>query len=528
MVPVKKPGRPLSACPHLHNQLCGCSSVTAAIPRKQKCHCGTGASTGPPLAVQPRPVLSAIPDIPSPTKVTFRVQKPPLSSRPGSRKQSYDLSSLERMDASSVNIAQYQTSATQPVVGQALNGNSNIATNGSYVNGLHRPRLNGGIQDPTIQSQYLDLSFPHSPTNGEYLSGYLASGSAIFASDGSHLQPETQVEATLEDVIASSNASCCATKAETSNHTVIFEPEQFERPGSKGKSELPGASLILSKVTPEAPVSNGRSETQHYLFSGNFPNTQDFYPSFAPQTTIYEYPASYGSYQQPLQPLQWHRDFRSNTYAQSTLQSEMMNDLTGFNGDTIPPTPKTQHLCSCGSTCQCIGCAAHPYNATTRNYVLSAYAMSHETSAPTSGEFSNGHTNGTPLPSTSDPHANGNGHTRNAGDEVSPPHGDTPSDSSTVDEQTLPASDYIFVNYPFSSEGCGGDTSNCPCGDECECIGCTIHRFDESSMALPSESWANEHIFTNGDDSGLLNGTSVKNEHLIDTFFDEPKRSCCG
>jgi hypothetical protein len=117
---------------------------------------------------------------------------------------------------------------------------------------------------------------------------------------------------------------------------------------------------------------------------------------------------------------------------------------------------------------------------------------------------------------------------RNSGEETSPPHTDTLSDSSTADEQILPASDYFFVNYPFSNDGCGGDTSNCPCGDDCECIGCTIHRFDESSMMLPSESWVNEHSFTNGDGTELLNGASVKDEHLIDEFTDEPKKSCCG
>jgi hypothetical protein len=36
---------------------------------------------------------------------------------------------------------------------------------------------------------------------------------------------------------------------------------------------------------------------------------------------------------------------------------------------------------------------------------------------------------------------------RNSGEETSPPH--TPSDSSTADEQILPASDYFFLNYPF-------------------------------------------------------------------------------
>jgi hypothetical protein len=157
--------------------------------------------------------------------------------------------------------------------------------------------------------------------------------------------------------------------------------------------------------------------------------------------------------------------------------------------------------------------------------------MSHEPSTSGTSDFTNGHTNGTAHPSAADPiaaHANANGLRHSNGEELSGPHADTPSDSSSAEEQSLPASDYFFVSYPFSSDGCGGDTNNCPCGDECECIGCTIHRFDESSMALPSESWANEHAFTNGEATELLNGTSVKDERLIDGLADEPKGSCCG
>lgn len=527
MVPVKKPGRPLSACPHLNNQLCGCSSVTAAIPRKQKCHCGTGASAVPQLAVQPRPVPSAISDIPSPTKVIFRVQKPSLLSRPGSRKQSYDLSNLERMDGSNINITSYQTPATQPALGQAIpNGHSKTPTNGSYTNGSQRPRSSSGIQDLLLPSQYPDLSFPLNHTNGEYLAGYPASLSATFTSDGPYLERETHGESSLEDIKASGGASCCAAKPGTSNGNMAFEPQPYEIINYEGGSRSSRAPPTSSTVTPEISIVNGQSKARHYPFTDSFSTSKDVYSSFAPQPTIYEYPASYGSYQHPLQPSQWRRDFMSNIYAQPMLEPEMMNGPATFGSD-IFPNLKTRHQCSCGDACQCIGCVAHPYNDATRKCVHSAYIMSHEPSSSVTGELINGRTNDTLFPSSSDPHANGNGHMHSSGEDISPPHGDTPSDSSTVEEQTLPASDYIFVNYPFYGDGCGGDTNNCPCGDECECIGCTIHRFDESSMALPSESWATEQMFTNGDGAELLKGITVKDENLIDELTDQPKKSCC-
>jgi hypothetical protein len=90
--------------------------------------------------------------------------------------------------------------------------------------------------------------------------------------------------------------------------------------------------------------------------------------------------------------------------------------------------------------------------------------------------------------STSDPYSNGNTPSVGNGngvmpmqpqtvDAVSSPTAHTPSSSTsgTGEEQSLSASDFFFVNYPFASDGCGGDTQSCPCGDDCQCLGCTIH-----------------------------------------------------
>jgi len=527
MVPVKKPGRPLSACPHLHNQLCGCSSVTAAIPRKQKCHCGTGASAGPQPTAQPRPVLSATPDIPSPTKSAFRVQKPPLASKPDGRKQSYDLSNLKRMDASNINITPYQASVTQPALSQALrNGHSTTATHDSYTNGSQRPQSSAGTQNPLLQSQYPDLSFLANLTNEAYSTGYPVAGSPIVASNGSYLGHETNGESSVAHIKASSSGSYCSAKSGIKNESLTFEQQSHETKDSISGPVSSGASSISTGITPETPIADGHSKAQQYPFTDNFPTSQDLYSSFVPQTTVYAYPSSYGSYQQPLQPSQWRKDAMFNTYTQPTLQPGMTDRLNTFVSD-ISPNLDTLHTCSCGDACQCIGCPAHPYNDATQNLVRSAYIHSRKPSTFSTNEFINDKTNSAGLPSSTDPHANGNGRMCDGGEETSPPHADTPSDSSTVDEQILPASDYFFVNYPFPSDVCGGDTKSCPCGDDCECVGCTIHRFGESNIVLPSESWVNEHSFTNGDGAELLNGISVKDEHLIDEFTDEPKKNCC-
>ena len=42
------------------------------------------------------------------------------------------------------------------------------------------------------------------------------------------------------------------------------------------------------------------------------------------------------------------------------------------------------------------------------------------------------------------------------------------------EEQTLSANDFFFVSYPFD-DTCGGEMASCPCGDDCQCLGCVIH-----------------------------------------------------
>jgi len=215
-------------------------------------------------------------------------------------------------------------------------------------------------------------------------------------------------------------------------------------------------------------MANMTSQSSHQFspqsgISSNIP----LYPQYLPQTTVYAYPPTYGSYQHPLQPSEWRQSVRANSYAQP--QAPLVSGDISFDAPINPTTLDTVHICSCGDTCQCIGCAAHPYNDATQNYVRSAWSsMAIDQPSSSNGIYTNGH---------SDSNGSMSIHTHGLGT-VSPPAAQTPSDtaSGNGDEQSLSASDFFFINYPFISEGCGGDTHNCPCGDDCQCLGCTIHR----------------------------------------------------
>jgi len=110
-------------------------------------------------------------------------------------------------------------------------------------------------------------------------------------------------------------------------------------------------------------------------------------------------------------------------------------------------TLDTVHTCGCGDTCQCIGCAAHPYNDATQEYVRSAYESMNQ--PPTNGNI-------TSQLTLTDP--------------ISALTAHTPSSTTfgNDEEQTpLYASDFVFGDV-LVLDG--------PCGAECECLVCTSHR----------------------------------------------------
>lgn len=142
----------------------------------------------------------------------------------------------------------------------------------------------------------------------------------------------------------------------------------------------------------------------------------------------------------------------------------------------------TAHHCGCGEGCQCIGCATHPYNTATQNYVRSAWNSMTEDSPKRhrhSDSVSTPSINGSyemPTPSNQSPISGSTPVMAKMEETASPATAHTPSDATSTlgEEMTLSANDFFFVSYPFG-DICEGEMANCPCGDGCQCIGCAIH-----------------------------------------------------
>ncbi|PQE17527.1 copper-sensing transcription factor protein [Rutstroemia sp. NJR-2017a BBW] len=432
MVPVRKPGRPLSACPHPKDQPCGCGSVTAAIPRKQACHCGTDTPVSTPPLIPQR--ANSTPDAASPTQLSFKVQKT-TSRPPSSRKQSFDPANLERMDLNQVNIMPFDQHAQriQMIPPSAYQMSSPPQSYGFAPQYPIMPQEFGGI--PSIPLQHPQMhNLGEIKTNGHTLSN----GSSI-----SEPQPQQSLP---------KSGGCCSSKKN--------QP-------------------LMPKPMPN-PINSQ---------NGFAMNSFSQFPA-----TVFTYPPTYGSYQNPLQPSAWAQGVRDMSFAQQPIPTAPL--AFDPNAAPISENLETVHTCGCGDACQCIGCAAHPYNDATQDYVRSAWASMQ---IDQSDAYPTGNVASLPL-QTQDIKEN----------PTSPPPA-TPSStaSGNAEEQTLSASDFFFVNYPFSSEeGCGGDTQSCPCGDDCECIGCTIHRGPE--IPCPGE----KDTCPCGDDCACI-GCSIHNLGVV-------------
>ncbi|RCI16828.1 hypothetical protein L249_2709 [Ophiocordyceps polyrhachis-furcata BCC 54312] len=417
MVPVRKPGRPLSSCPHPSSRACSCAAVTAAIPRKQKCRCGTsdGSDDGDAVSTS------------SPSKsAAFRVHKqgPP-------KPVPVDVAGLERMDAGQVNISY------RPAPVPVYRGLSLTPTDKSSFSSTEEPAL---------------PMFPYP------------------------VQPSTSTNG-CSPTPQNNGGGCCG--AATNGHPPVVNGSSADM---RSKATPDSSENAPPPVLPGV-VQQQQQQQQHPPSGQVLAPFQAIYP-YLSQPTIFNYPPQFGSFLQPLQPEQWKQFMAAMNLAHPAVTpfSFDMPATGSFGGGGTAPSNGaswTSHRCTCGDTCQCVGCAAHPYNEATQDYVRSAWNTMVEEGQKSrvDGDGAANAVDGGITPNgCCGPQNTTEAATGRADGALSPAAPQTPSDgtSGLGEEQTLSANDFFFVSYPFG-DTCAGDTASCPCGDDCQCIGCAIH-----------------------------------------------------
>lgn len=354
----------------------------------------------------------------------------------------------------------------------------------------------GSCCAPATQPQHLATeSARHTPTSS---TNSLASNGG----SGSGTTANTKSCCSGSPVSASSSSS---QKQQQQQHTMLkSESSVGGRPGSVSLSSIPRASTSGSTggsgdVKP--PMANGHVD--QYAAAAALQQQhgvtlvgQQVYPGFAQQgqqhqqhqhqahgaPAWYRYPPEYGTVTAPLQPSQWRSSLTVTAGPDASMFNAMQQGHQSYDAATIQQHQQHQqpqhpfevhngnlvdgddmHMCSCGDGCECVGCVAHPYNNATRDTVRSVWSMMDDSSSTSSTRTA---TVTTTLPA------------QTTVDSTSPSQQVfTPSASDTSgvsdDQVSLPAGDFLFVSY--SVMGCDGEGLTCPCGDDCQCVGCTIH-----------------------------------------------------
>ncbi|KAF4968921.1 hypothetical protein FZEAL_10323 [Fusarium zealandicum] len=450
MVPVRKPGRPLSSCPHPASRPCSCGRVTAAIPKKQQCRCGSSksAESPPPEPDNGDSTGESTPQ--SPASKTpgsgFRIQKTSSKSSDSSRRQSVDPAALHRMDPNMLNIMPAYDSLHQKPVAPLPDMSSYGSMGMTPAEGPFGPAV-------------YPMFHPQMPP-------------PLMSPDGpkATIAGPLPMAAQMPDQIkkpAAKVGSCCgggsaddASSVPTTTPSVP-SPPTTAKPKSCCSSDI--SSPKLDHKTETVPVSDVSTPTG--MMMSPFP-TPIMMPNgmyaYYPQPTVFTYPPQYGSYLQPLQPEQWRQVMASMTFAgQGGIPSPYgMPSAAPYHPpgttQTSHSSAGTSHQCSCGASCQCVGCAAHPYNEATQSYVRSAWQSMADDPQRVHAHGNPGYTHVNGHGNAEIPATNGSSASTVAAvgpveGTVSPAAPQTPSEAASglSEEQALSANDFFFVSYPF-------------------------------------------------------------------------------
>lgn len=485
MVPVRKPGRPLTQCPHPITEPCSCGAVTAAIPRKQKCGCGISNSSDPEAKVESDASTpgSTTPSESKPTNSNFRVQK---SKRgPLIRKQSIGTTELERMDPSQLNImpAAYEGMQAGPMP-MPIGYMPSMA-------GMHPYRILGmGTADRSYGAQPLMIPMYQQPIPSPMIHAGAPTPTPTPAPTTNGYTSLSLSSSTTPSVQPATGGCCGGRSNEGVSKTQSNPQAASPTPSSSTNGNSANATKSCCstqngpnlKPSPLSPLSSESHTQANGMMVPTWPTPMTM-PNgmygFFPQQTIY-YPPQYGTFMQPLQPEQWKQVVATPSFGQPASPQGV--GTPEYPSGTVPQsgssnsnnTAGTSHLCTCGDDCQCVGCAAHPYNDASKNYVRSAWNSMMEDANQPQPQADQGLVNGNHDCKSSA------GHIPNE-TTAAPTQSDTSTGvhtpntpGSLTEEQTLSPNDFFFVTYPFG-DSCDGETASCPCGDDCQCIGCVIH-----------------------------------------------------
>ncbi|KAJ5351369.1 hypothetical protein N7452_000343 [Penicillium brevicompactum] len=470
MMKVPKAGRPLAKCPHPKGT-CSCQktyAVMVRIPKGSSCLCRPLYEVPMDGNETTQSPTSSVPSTSSPAP--GKVQK-------SGRRQS-------TMQAAPQNIA------------RALD---NMPHNLKFEDGA-----TGFMSNRPLHPDLDDSTTPSSLNNGQ----------AASPQDPAKQSPSPPV------------SSCCAQKPKADSPTPAPATAKTSQPVQNGGSCCGSRPAAASQLEHQEP--NKQSFQQPPAW-----NDQSYMQYSNPQMASWQSPTPvpHGSYMHPaMGQAQPQQTFSQNGYMQMLPpHSQPSMSHNGMSlGVTPPPTSMAYHNsmnglgitqppmnslmvnqpqssfaaapggdpchdCSCGEDCQCLGCAAHPFNTTTRKHVQEMGAMitlnGDERRADTINPYQSSPFQGAapsgafPYYVQSTPHLD-HGFQSNPYNGYSDPNSALPSGYSSplassnhqINQQLMHPSEYYTLEYPVGlPSACSDVTGSCQCGSDCSCVGCLTH-----------------------------------------------------
>ncbi|KAE8147713.1 hypothetical protein BDV25DRAFT_28739 [Aspergillus avenaceus] len=454
MMKVPKAGRPLAKCPHPKGT-CSCQKLYAfmiRIPKGSTCLC--------------RPV--------------YQVPVDPNDSAPST--SSTPIATISSPAPGKIQKSTKKQVKTPPEnLAKALNaipefGKQNLENGMSNSLSPYIPSTPGATVPHNDMPHGLGLAAvpsPHQAMEGE--------DSKPQVSSCCSRKPQPPVQAQPQ-------SSCC----KKSESPIPAQNGHSAEPRTNGLSPPFPQSLNKPSYTPistpqVSPWSDFPADQNQYIQPFISHQTTSAQPDLFPQYMSHATPGAGIAFQQS-------NSINNPVFAQSHMPQVISNDgySAGF-ADSTALNGNSAHDCSCGDNCQCLGCASHPFNNTTRQHVqemglLVAFDGEDQTLGTMNGyqrsPLHGNNTNATPLeyPYPSFSHLLNNG----TQPMMMQSYSEQPSTISNgyssppkaylPEQQLMEPSQYYTLEYPVGlPSGCSDVTGSCQCGNDCNCVGCLTH-----------------------------------------------------
>ncbi|KAI9802678.1 MAG: hypothetical protein M1825_002700 [Sarcosagium campestre] len=329
LVQVRKPGRPLSSCPHTNTQ-CNCGGIRMAIPKASSCACGSdsnkrGDSPSAAYAGRQYPTFNGI----------QKSQRRRFSGASSSLIRAMKIEDTEKPSQIQDHGLTHHVALPSAVA----------ASDGSVdaVNGQHPP----WAASPTVQQPLSEVKPNHDvPASSAHLPS-IATSNAMHCSSA--------------DIMGT---GACGSFKDASGWSGSWpehpqDPALYSQPGPQAGSQRAAGNCCSSKPAP-ASLPKPRQASSCCGKPTNGDHGVDV-PSRTLNDTL------------KLSLGQGKMDLNSSSYSQAALAHlSLQNPASSFNLFPHPTTASpTSQICNCGDGCNCLGCAIHPYNDRTMDFVRS-------------------------------------------------------------------------------------------------------------------------------------------------------------